>query len=93
MHSQLFNPEVFPILCGSLVGLTAIVVFGLGATLVKLVRTIVDYRLKAQMLDRGMSPQEIEQVLNAQSSDRESLSRRHGRGMIGKKGVFTAGHS
>jgi len=92
MHAGIFEPEVFPILCVFIVGVVAIIIFGVGGTLVKLVRSVLDYRLKSQMLDRGMTPHDIEQVLRAQSPEDggEPFS---GKGAAGKKNAFWATRS
>jgi len=47
--------------------ITAIVVFGGGWVVVSVVRILSRDRLKNLMIDRGMSPEEIKQVLQAGS--------------------------
>jgi hypothetical protein len=69
MLNRLLQPDVFPIFCVFLVPLVVIVVGVIGGTIVKLTRIYVDYHLKMQMLDRGLGPMEIEQVLKARGSD------------------------
>jgi hypothetical protein len=93
MSHQLFESDVFPILCISLVGLAAIVVFGVGTVLVKLLRIYADYHLKSQMLDRGLSPAEIEQVLKAHSHDFANEVEIKKSRMIEKTGSYIAGRS
>lgn len=66
MMASLFNnEEALFILCGCIAGVAAIVVFGGGGLLVQALRISAEARLKQQMLQRGMSPVEIEQVLSA----------------------------
>jgi hypothetical protein len=61
------DEESLAIVCFSLVGIVAIMVFGLGGTLMSVLRLSAHTRLKQQMLERGMSALEIEQVLKAGS--------------------------
>ena len=63
------DEESLVIVCGSIVALTAILVFGVGSMVVSLCKLAVHTRLKQHMLDRGMSAFEIEQVLKAGSED------------------------
>ncbi len=66
------NEEALTVVCFSAVGIVAILVFGIGWTLVSLVKLSAHTRLKQQMLDRGMPPSEIEQVLKAGSDEFKS---------------------
>ena len=61
------DEETLAIVCFSLVGIVAILVFGIGGILVNVLKLWAQTRLKQQMLDRGMSALEIEQVLRAGS--------------------------
>jgi hypothetical protein len=63
------NEESLTVLCLSVVGIVAILVFGVGWTLVSLAKVFAHSRLKRQMLEQGMSPSEIEQVLKAGSDE------------------------
>ena len=63
------DEESLAIVCFSLVGIVAIVVFGIGGTLVSVLKLSAHTRLKQQMLERGMSALEIEQVLKAGSGE------------------------
>ena len=63
------NEESLTVVCLSVVAIVAILVFGLAGTLVSLVKISAHSRLKQQMLEQGMSPSEIEQVLKAGSND------------------------
>ncbi len=69
MLNRILQPDVFPIFCVFLVPLVAIVFGVIGGTIIKVARIYVDYQLKMQMLDRGMGPLEIEQVLKARGTD------------------------
>jgi hypothetical protein len=66
------NEESLTVVCVSVVSIVAILVFGFCGTLVSLVKQSSHNRLKQQMLERGMSPLEIEQVLKAGSDDFKS---------------------
>jgi hypothetical protein len=66
------NEGSLTIVCLSIVGVVAILVFGAGCTLVSVLRVIAHTRLKQQMLDRGLTPSEIEQVLKAGSDEFKS---------------------
>ena len=63
------DEESLAIVCFSLAGIVAIVVFGIGGTLVSVLKLSAHTRLKQQMLERGMSALEIEQVLKAGSDE------------------------
>jgi len=63
------DEESLTVVCLSVVGIVAILVFGFGWTLVSVLKVITHTRLRQQMLERGMSPSEIEQVLRAGSDE------------------------
>jgi hypothetical protein len=63
------NEEALTIVCLSIVGIVAILVFGGSYTVISILTVIAHARLKQQMLERGMSPSEIEQVLKAGSDE------------------------
>ena len=63
------NEESLAIVCFSLVGIVAIVVFGIMGSIVSLAKLSAHTRLKQQMLERGMSALEIERVLRAGSDE------------------------
>ena len=63
------HEDSLAIVCFSFVGIVAIVVIGVGCTLVSVLKIWAHSRLKQLMLERGMSPSEIEQVLKAGSDE------------------------
>ena len=63
------DSESLTVVCLSLVGIVAILVFGICGTVVSLVKVSTHARLKQRMLELGMSPSEIEQVLKAGSEN------------------------
>ena len=69
VEQLLADEESLFIVCAAIVGVVAILVFGLGNMVVTIVKTKATFQLKQQMLQRGMAPFEIEQVLKAGSGE------------------------
>ena len=66
MWEQVFaDEETFTVACLAFVGTVAILVFGGGWAVINVLKVLTQARLKQQMIDRGMAPTEIEQVLRA----------------------------
>ena len=72
LEELISNEEALMVVCFSAVAMAAIFVVGGGCTLFSVLKLFADTRLKQQMLDRGMSASEIEQVLKAGSDEFKS---------------------
>jgi len=69
MIEQLFqNEDSLALVLVFCTGIVAVVIFGCGWVLVSLAQIFSSHRLKQLMIERGMTPEEIDKVMRAEAT-------------------------